>query len=92
MTSGEGKALDPPRRGPAWCWHWESSRSSWWWERVAAALMLAARQDREDSGPASVPTDFVAPVSSGGYSWRRTDESLEQFQARIARENASSKP
>jgi hypothetical protein len=59
---------------------------------VAAALMLAARQDREDSGPASVPTDFVSPVSSGGYSWRRTDESLEQFQARIARENASSKP
>jgi hypothetical protein len=59
---------------------------------VAAALMLAARQDREDSGPASVPTDFVAPVSSGGYSWRRTDESLEQFQARIARENAPPKP
>ena len=59
---------------------------------VAAALMLAARQDREDSGPASVPTDFVAPVSSGGYSWRRTDDSLEQFQARIARENAPPKP
>jgi len=59
---------------------------------VAAALMLAARQDREDSGPASVPTDFVAPVSSGGYSWRRTDESLEQFQASIARENAPPKP
>jgi len=59
---------------------------------VAAALMLAARQDREDSGPASVPTDFVAPVSSGGFSWRRTDESLEQFQARIARENSPPKP
>jgi hypothetical protein len=55
---------------------------------VAAVLMLAARQAREETAPASVPTDFVAPVSSGGYSWRRTDESLEQFQARIARENA----
>jgi hypothetical protein len=55
---------------------------------VAAVLILAARQAREDTAPTSVPTDFVSPVSSGGYSWRRTDESLDQFQARIARENA----
>jgi hypothetical protein len=55
---------------------------------LAAVLVLAARQAREDTAPASVPTDFVSPVSSGGFSWRRTDESLEQFQARIARENA----
>jgi hypothetical protein len=54
---------------------------------VATVLVLAARQAREDTTPASVPTDFVSPISSGGYSWRRTDESLEQFQARIAREN-----
>ncbi|HEY1692895.1 MAG TPA: hypothetical protein VIY73_18610 [Polyangiaceae bacterium] len=58
---------------------------------VSAALALASRQAREDSGPASVPTDFVAPVSSGGYSWRRTDESLEEFQARIARMNEQAK-
>ena len=49
-------------------------------------------QAREETAPASVPTDFVAPVSSGGFSWRRTDESLEQFQARIARENARPRP
>lgn len=59
---------------------------------VVLVLSLAARQAREDDGPASVPTDFVAPVSSGGYSWRRTDESLEDFQARIARMNAAPKP
>jgi hypothetical protein len=59
---------------------------------VAAALVLASRQAREDTAPASVPTDFVAPVSSGGFSWRRTDESLEQFQERIARENARPPP
>jgi hypothetical protein len=55
---------------------------------VATVLVLAARQAREETAPASVPTDFVAPVSSGGYSWRRTDETLEQFQKRIAQENA----
>ena len=59
---------------------------------VAAVLVLAARQARQDSAPASVPTDFVAPVSSGGYAWRRTDETLEQFRARIARENAGARP
>ena len=55
---------------------------------LVVVLVLAARQTREDTTPASVPTDFVSPVSSGGYAWRRTDESLEQFQARVARENA----
>jgi hypothetical protein len=59
---------------------------------VATVLMLAARQAREETAPASVTTNFVAPVSSGGFSWRRTDESLEQFQARIARENARPGP
>ncbi len=56
---------------------------------VAAVLLLAARQAREETAPASSPGDFVAPVSSGGYSWRRTDETVEEFQARIARENAA---
>ncbi|HEY3816123.1 MAG TPA: hypothetical protein VGL81_03075 [Polyangiaceae bacterium] len=59
---------------------------------VASVLVLAARQAREETGPASVPTDFVAPVSSGGFSWRRTDETLEQFQARVAQENARPRP
>ena len=58
---------------------------------VVTALLLASRQAREDGTPASVPTDFVAPVSSGGYSWRRTDESLEEFHARIARMNEQPK-
>jgi hypothetical protein len=57
---------------------------------VTAALALAARQAREEAAPASSPGDFVAPVSSGGYSWRRTDESAEQFHERIARENGAS--
>jgi hypothetical protein len=56
---------------------------------VAAVLLLAARQAREETAPSSSPGDFVAPVSSGGFSWRRTDESLEDFHARIARENAA---
>jgi hypothetical protein len=56
---------------------------------VTAALFLAQRQAREESEPASSPGDFVAPVSSGGYSWRRTDETPEQFHERIARENAA---
>jgi hypothetical protein len=58
---------------------------------VTVALVLAARQAREEAAPASSPGDFVAPVSSGGYSWRRTDETQEQFHKRIARENAPSK-
>jgi hypothetical protein len=56
---------------------------------VATVLILAARQAREETAPASSPGDFVAPVSSGGYSWRRTDETIEEFQARVARENAA---
>jgi hypothetical protein len=56
---------------------------------VAAVLVMAGRQAREESGPESEPGDFVAPVSSGGYRWRQTDETVEQFQARVARENAA---
>jgi hypothetical protein len=56
---------------------------------VATVLVLAARQAREETAPASSPGDFVAPVSSGGYSWRRTDETVEQFRARVAKENAA---
>lgn len=55
---------------------------------VATVLVMAGRQAREETGPQSEPGDFVAPVSSGGYRWRQTDESVEQFQARVAKENA----
>jgi hypothetical protein len=55
---------------------------------MAVALRLARRQETLDEPPTSVPSDFVAPVSSGGYAWRSTDESQEQFKDRVARENA----
>jgi hypothetical protein len=54
---------------------------------VTAVVVMAARQSTED-GPPSEPSDFVAPVSSGGYAWRGVDETTEDFRARIARENA----
>jgi hypothetical protein len=56
---------------------------------VIVVLVLAGRQAREDAGPESRPSDFVAPVSSGGYAWRRTDETVEEFQSRVARANTS---
>ena len=55
---------------------------------VTVVMLMAARQATEDATPPSEPTDFVAPVSSGGYVWRGTDESPDEFRARIARENA----
>ena len=55
---------------------------------VLAVIGMARRQAMQDTPPPSEPTDFVAPVSSGGYSWRRTDESAEDFKKRVARENA----
>jgi hypothetical protein len=55
---------------------------------VSAVLVLARRQVSEEAGPESLPSDFVAPVSSGGYRWRKTDETPEEFHARVARENA----
>lgn len=56
---------------------------------VVVAIVMAGRQERAERAPESVPSDFVAPVSSGGYAWRRTDESPEQFKERVARENAA---
>jgi hypothetical protein len=55
---------------------------------LTVALRLARKQETEESAPASIPSDFVAPVSSGGYAWRSVDESQEQFKDRVARENA----
>ncbi len=52
---------------------------------VVAAIVMAGRSS--DRPPPSEPSDFVAPVSSGGYRFRQTDESPEEFRARVAREN-----
>ena len=56
---------------------------------VAVVAMMAARQASEDASPPSEPSDFVAPVSSGGFAWRGTDESREAFKQRIAHANAN---
>ncbi len=56
---------------------------------VIMAVVFAGRQADEEAGPKSQPSDFVAPVSSGGYAWRQTDETPEQFKERVARENAA---
>jgi hypothetical protein len=58
---------------------------------VVAVIVLARRQATLDASPTSQPSDFVAPVSSGGYRWRKTDESPEAFKERVAQENASAK-
>jgi hypothetical protein len=57
---------------------------------VGVVLVFAARQAREEEGPRSHPGDYVAPVSSGGYRFRESDESAEQFHARVAQEGAPS--
>jgi hypothetical protein len=54
---------------------------------LGLALRMASRHAAEASPPSSVPSDFVAPVSSGGYAWRATDETDEQFKRRVAQEN-----
>lgn len=61
---------------------------------VALGLLLVVRlagaQERRDQAPPSQPSDFVAPVSSGGYRWRAVDESPADFRARVDRENEAS--
>ncbi len=54
---------------------------------VVVAIVFAGRQADQEAAPKSEPGDFVAPVSSGGYRFRRTDETPEGFRERIAREN-----
>ena len=56
---------------------------------VAIVIAMAGRQANADTAPKSEPGDFVAPTSSGGYSFRNVDESADQFKDRIARENGS---
>ncbi len=56
---------------------------------LAVAVRLAGQQEREEHPPASEPSDFVAPISSGGYAWRGGDETAEEFRERVKRENAA---
>jgi hypothetical protein len=51
------------------------------------AIRLAGAHGR-DEVPASQPSDFVAPASSGGFAWRTVDETPEQFRERLARDQA----
>ncbi|MEI7894400.1 MAG: hypothetical protein WCI05_14995 [Myxococcales bacterium] len=55
---------------------------------TVAVVFLARTQARQEGPPPSKPGDFFAPVSSGGYRFRKTDESLDEFHARVAKENA----
>ncbi len=55
---------------------------------VVVAIVFAGRQADHEAAPRSEPGDFVGPVSSGGYAFRRTDETQKDFHDRIARENA----
>ena len=59
---------------------------------LGGAMLVGARHAREENGPESEPTDFVAPTSSGRYAWRGTSESTGEFKARVEHENASEKP
>jgi hypothetical protein len=54
---------------------------------VAMVVVLARKQASVEQAPESQPGDYVAPVSSGGFTFRKTDESAEQFKERVAREN-----
>ncbi len=54
---------------------------------VLAVIALARKQESDDRPPPSLPSDYVAPVSSGGYHFRHSDESPEDFHKRIDQEN-----
>jgi hypothetical protein len=54
---------------------------------VGGAMLVGARQARQEDGPPSKPTDFVAKSGSGEYAWRGTSESTGEFQARVEKEN-----
>jgi hypothetical protein len=57
---------------------------------VLIVIGMARRQEAIEQPPPSAPSDFVEPVSSGGYRWRHADESKAEFHRRVARENAES--
>jgi hypothetical protein len=56
---------------------------------VLAVIGMARRQAAQESPPPSEPSDFVGPVSSGGYRWRQSEESAAEFKKRVERENAA---
>lgn len=58
---------------------------------VLVVIGMARRQAAQETPPPSEPSDFVGPVSSGGYRWRRPDETAQQFHERVAKENADAK-
>ena len=59
---------------------------------LGGAMLVGARHAREENGPESEPTDFVAPTSSGRYAWRGTSESTGEFKARVEKQAASERP
>ena len=60
---------------------------------VLVVVGMAKRQASVEAPPPSEPTDFVAPASAGGYRWRKTDETAQEFKTRVATENdRTSKP
>ena len=59
---------------------------------VGLVLVRGAREARDEQGPASRPTDFVAPVSSGRYRWRAADETEEQFREKVRKDGESVPP
>jgi hypothetical protein len=56
---------------------------------VGGAMLVGARQARQEDGPPSKPTDFVAKSGDGEYAWRGTSESTGEFQARVEKETAA---
>lgn len=54
---------------------------------VGGAMLVGARHARDEAGPESQPTDFVAPTRSGGFEWRGTGESTSEFKARVDRDD-----
>jgi len=51
---------------------------------VVVAIVFAGRQADEEAAPKSEPSDFIAPVSSGGHAFRKPDESPEEFKKRVS--------
>jgi len=56
---------------------------------VSAAMLMGARQAREEDGPQSQPTDFVARGGQGNFAFRTTSESTGEFKARLEKETST---
>ncbi|MEO8876298.1 MAG: hypothetical protein ABI461_11975 [Polyangiaceae bacterium] len=53
---------------------------------VGSAMLIGARQARQEDGPESHPTDFVARAGQGAFAFRTTSESTSEFKARLEKE------